>query len=328
MGMGMKRREFLAFLGGAAAWPTQVRAQQPMPVIGFLHAASADGYASEAAAFRRGLHEGGYNEGDNVKIEYRWAEGHYERLPDLAADLVRRQVAVIATGADPAAVAAKAATDAIPIVFVLGVDPVRLGLVASLNRPERNITGIVNLSAQLVPKRIEIIHQVVQHADTIAVLLNPDNPNFQPEIDDLAATQKQLGVKIEMLKARTMADIEQAFAKVIELRAAALVIGAEPFFNSLRLEMASLAVRYGVPTIHELREFATAGGLMSYGADLPDTYRLAGVYVARILKGEKPTELPVQQSAKVQMTINLKAAKTLGLTFPLTVLGRADEAIE
>jgi putative tryptophan/tyrosine transport system substrate-binding protein len=325
----IRRRSFLTLLGGAAAWPLAAHAQQAsVPVIGFLLPSSPEGYTRHVSGFRQGLSEAGYNEGHNVAIEYRWAEGHYDRLPAMAADLVRRNVAVIVAAALPPTFAAKQATDTVPIVFEAGADPVRLGLVASLNRPGGNITGIVNLSNTLVVKRVELMHEVVPNAQTLAVLLNPDNQNFQALQDDVRGAQKSLAVDIAFLQARTLDEIDAAFAKAVELRAGGLIIGADPYFNSKGLEIAAVAKRYNLPASFDVSEFAAAGGLMSYGADLFDAYRLAGIYAVRILKGEKPAELPVQQSTKVEMTINLKSAKALGLTISLPLLGRADEVIE
>jgi putative ABC transport system substrate-binding protein len=326
----LERREFIALIGGmAAAWPLAARAQQAaMPVVGFLHASSARRYAAEAAAFQQGLRETRYFEGQNVAIEYRWADGHYDRLPALAADLVRRHVAVIAAGTLPAAVAAKEATNTIPIVFELGADPVRHGLVRSLNQPGGNVTGVVNLSNTLVPKRVQLIREVAPNAELIAVLLNPDNPNFQFTRDDVQAAQKLLGIRVEFLEARTISDIDASFTKVAELRAGALVVGPDGLFTSQWERFAALATRYGVPAIHELAEFAKAGGLMSYGADLANAYRLAGIYTGRILKGDKPGDLPIQQATKVELIINLKTAKALGLTMPPTLLALANEVIE
>jgi putative ABC transport system substrate-binding protein len=326
----MRRRDFITLVGvGVTSWPLAAQAQQPaVPVVGFLCPSSPEGYAIQASGFRRGLTEAGYNEGQNVAIEYRWADGHYDRLPEMASDLVRRNVAVIAAAAIPAAVAAKQVTNTVPIVFEVGADPVRFGLVASLSRPGGNVTGISNLSNQLVVKRIELMHQLLPSAGTLAVVLNPENPTFQILIDEARAAQNPLDVNIQFLQARTIGEIDAAFAKAVELRAGGLVIAADAYFVSKPKEIAALAKRYNIPTSHEVREFAVAGGLISYGADLGDAYRLAGVYAARILKGEKPAELPVQQSTKVQMTINLKSAKALGLTVPLPLLGRADEVIE
>jgi len=326
----MRRRDFISLVGGAsAAWPLIARAQQAaLPVVGFLHAASADGYSGEVEAFQQGLREVGYNAGQNVAIEYRWADGQYDRLPGLAADLVRRQATVIVAAPIPSAVAAKQATATIPIVFELGGDPVRLGLVTSLNRPGGNITGIVNLSATLLPKRVELVHELVPSAGLIAVLLNPGNPNLQNLMNDVRDAEKLLGVTIEFIEAHNANEIEEAFTKIHDLRAGALVIGPDPFFNIKAAEFAELATRYGVPASHELREFRAAGGLMSYQADLLNAYHLAGVYAGRVLRGEKPADLPVQQATKVQLVINLKAAKALGLSVPLPLLGRADEVIE
>jgi putative ABC transport system substrate-binding protein len=322
------RRQFISALGGAAAtWPIAARAQQ-QPVIGFLHAGSADGYARQIAAFRQGLSETGSIEGQSVAIEYRWADGHYERLPDLLADLLRHNAAVVVAATLPAVVVAKQITTTVPIVFEVGADPVRLGFVASLSRPGGNVTGIVNLSNTLVPKRVELMHQALPNAELIAVLLNPNGQNFKTQMDDVRAAQTSLGVQIEFLQARTVSEIEAAFPKVVELWAGSLVIGADALFTSNHDKLAALAARYGVPTIHESREFATAGGLLSYGADLTDAYHLAGIYAGRVLKGDKPADLPVQQSTKIELVINLKAAKALGITFPLSLLGRADEVIE
>jgi len=330
MTTGIGRRQFISALGGAAVvWPLAAQAQQSaQPIVGFLHGASAAGYAKETEAFKQGLAEVGYIEGQNLTIEFRWADGDYDRLPELVADLLQRQVTVISAGAAPAVVVAKRATKTVPIVFELGADPVRLGFISSLNRPGGNITGIVNLSNGLVAKRVELMHQTVPNADPISVLLNPNNPNYNFAAADMAAAQTQIGTGIELLKARNTSELDASFAEVHGHRIGALVVGADPYFNSQRDQMAAMAASYGVPAVHELREFVRAGGLMSYGASLADAYRLAGVYVGRVLKGEKPAELPVQQSTKVEMSINLRAAKALGLTVPLPLLGRADEVIE
>jgi putative ABC transport system substrate-binding protein len=326
----MKRRDFITLLScAAAAWPLTTQAQQPaMPAIGFLHAGSADGYAQEVAGFRQGLREAGYVEGQNAAIEYRWADGQYDRLSVLAVDLVRKRVAVIAAAPIPSAIAAKQATPTIPIVFELGADPVRFGLIASLNRPGGNIMGVVNLSNTLVTKRIEIMHQVVPSAPSIALLVDPGVESSEAVVGDAKKAETLLGIRIEVLKASALNEIEAAFARVVEIQAGALVVGIGPVFTSYAQQMAELASRYRVPTSHADREFARAGGLFSYGADLPDAYRLTGVYAARILHGDKPAELPVQQAAKIEMVINLKTAKELGITFPLALLGRADEVIE
>jgi ABC-type uncharacterized transport system substrate-binding protein len=327
----VNRREFITLLGGAAvAWPLAAHAQQQgMPVIGVLSAREPGEAPQLLAAVRQGLKELGFVEGQNVAIEYRFAGNQNDELPALAADLVHRRVTVIVALTTPAALAAKAATTTVPIVFQAGADAVQFGLVASLNRPGGNVTGISNLSIGLGTKRIELMRQVRPDAKLIAALVNPrDSAIIASEMDDARATQAQLGVQIHFLQASTISDIEAAFAKVVELRASALAIGPYPLFISRPDEIAALATRYGVPAIHPLRAFAVAGGLMSYGSDFADAHRRAGVYVGRILKGEKPADLPVQQSTKVELIINLKTAKTLGLTIPEPLLGRADEVIE
>jgi putative ABC transport system substrate-binding protein len=328
----MRRRELITLLGGAvAACPLAAHAQQkPMPVIGYLGSQSAELWAGRLRAFRKGLTETGYIEGQNVAIEYRWAEGHYDRFPSLAADLVRRQVNVIATpGSTPAAVAAKAATAAIPIVFLTAADPVKAGLVASLNRPGYNLTGITVLSVELGSKLLELLREVVPRANVMALLVNPTNPVLaEAQSKDMQATADKLGLELRILKASTEGDFEGAFATLIQLRAGGLVIGGETLFTSGSEKLAALALHNGVPAIYQFREFAVAGGLMSYGASLADAHRLVGVYTGHILKGEKPSELPVQQSAKVEMVINLKTARKLGLTIPPMLLARADEVIE
>jgi putative ABC transport system substrate-binding protein len=326
----MRRREFIALLGGVSALPLAARAQQSAkPVVGFLHGGRASGFsAAQATAFRQGLGETGYDEGRNVTIEYRWAEGRYDRLPELAADLVRRNVAVIAATSTPAALAAKATTT-VPIVFQFGVDPVAAGVVNSFNRPGGNVTGIVNLSVALIAKRLELVHQLMPKTKLIAVLLNPDDTAVTAsEKDDIGNARATLGVQLEVLEASTIPGIETAFAKAVDIRAGALVISSDSLFIGAPAEMAALAMRYGVASIHPHRGFVAAGGLISYGSDLLDSYRLAGIYVGRVLKGEKPAELPVQQSTKVEMAINLKTAKSFGLTMPTALLVRADEVIE
>jgi putative ABC transport system substrate-binding protein len=327
----MRRREFITFLGSAAAtWPLGARAQQPaMPVIGFLSGASPDGYAQMAAAFRQGLKETGYVEGRNVAIEYRWANGKYDRLPALAADLVRRQVLVIAATSTPANLVAKTATNTIPIVFTSGADPVSIGLVASLNRPGGNVTGVVSLNAEMMPKRLQLLHELVPTASVMALLVNPaDFALAGPQASAALSAAHTLGMECHVLNASTESDFDGVFAKLIELRAGALVISGDPFFNSRPTLLGGLCAKHAVPAIFEFREFAAAGGLASYGPHLVDTYRLAGIYVARILKGEKPADLPVQQVTKVELIINLKTAKALGINVPNTLIGRADEVIE
>ena len=329
----MRRRNFISLLGGAAAWPLVAGAQQPaMPVVGFLNAASGDQFAHVVDAFRVGLNELGYVEGRNVTIEYRWADGHYERLPALATDLVRRQAKVIATGsATSAALAAKEATSAIPIVFMLGTDPVEVGLVASLSRPGGNLTGVTTLNVEIVPKRVEVLRELLPATSVMAVLVNPINYSGTIEADlrQARSAAQTLGVQaVQVLQASTVADLDIAFSTLVQSRAGGLVISADTFFSGQSQQLAALALRHAVPTVSPYREFVTAGGLMSYGASVTDLYRLVGVYVGRILKGEKPADLPVQQATKLELVINLKTAKALGLDVPATLLARADEVIE
>jgi putative tryptophan/tyrosine transport system substrate-binding protein len=326
----MKRRDFITLVGGAAAWPLAARAQQPaLPVIGFLEAKSADTSAHLVAAFRQGLKEAGYIEGQNVAIEYRFAENQYGRLPALAADLARRQVAVIAaSGGPPAALAAKGATTTIPIVFNMGADPIALGLVDSLNRPGGNLTGVSSLNVELGPKRLELLHELAPTATNIAMLVNPTNPNAEAYSTALKTAARTLGVQLQVLHASTERDFDMVFATLVQLQVGALVIGTDGFFITRSEQFAELAVRHAMPTIFVFREFAAAGGLMSYGGSLTDEYRQVGGYTGRILKGEKPADLPVQQATKVELIINLKTARALGLTVPLALLTRADEVIE
>jgi len=326
----MKRRDLIALLGGAAvAWPLAARAQKPaMPVIGFLGTRAFGDDPQLLTAFRRGLKEAGYVEGQNVTIEYRFAENQYDRLPALAADLVRRQVAVIAANG-PAAQAAKAATTTIPIVFTAGFDPVKVGLVASLNRPGGNITGVSILDVELGPKRLELLHALVPTATIVAVLVNPTDPTrAETTLRGMQAAAHTLGLQLHALHASTDRDFDTVFASLVQLRADGLVIGGEPFFNSRSAQLGALTIRHAMPTIYQFRAFAAAGGLASYGASLTDAYHQSGVYTARILKGEKPGDLPIQQATKVELFINLKTAKALGVTVPLSLLGRADEVIE
>ena len=330
----MRRREFITLLGGAAVapamlWPLPTRAQQAaMPVIG--HLGNAQPAAASMSAFRQGLKEAGYVEGQNVAMEYRWVEGQYERYPDFAADLVRHSVSVIvASGGITPVRAAMAATSKIPIVFLVGVDPIREGLVVSLNRPGGNLTGVTTLNAELGPKRLELIHELVPAANLIAVLVNPANLLAEPLVRELGAAANRMGIRIHVLQARTEDELETAFASLRQLQAGALVIGTDPFLNSQSKRLGALAVRHAMPAIYQYREFATAGGLMSYGmVNTADPNRLVGAYTGRILRGEKPSDLPVQQSTKVELVLNLKTAKALGLTIPPSLLGRADEVIE
>ena len=328
----IRRREFITLLGGAAAaWPVVARAQQPaMPVVGSLISYSLDQSGLRLlSAFRDGLKEAGYEDGRNVAIEYRSAEGHYDRLPALARDLVsRRSTVIAAVGGSPAALAAKVATMSIPIVFQVGVDPVEAGLVESLSRPGGNLTGIANLAVEVGPKRLELLQQLVPTAIVIAVLINPTRSNVDTETRELQAAANQLRIKLHMLHASAAADFDTVFTHLVELHAGGLVISGDPFFNSRSEQLAALAIRHGVPAVYQFHEFAAAGGLVSYGSSITNTHRLAGIYTGRILKGEKPADLPVQQSTKVELIINLKTAKALGLEVPPTLLARADEVIE
>jgi putative tryptophan/tyrosine transport system substrate-binding protein len=323
----MRRRGFITIIGGAAvAWPLAARGQQPaMPVIGVLTSMAAGDAPQLLAAFRQGLKDRGFLEGQNVGIEYRFAENQNDRLPGLAADLVHNQVAAIVALTTPAGLAA-AATATIPIVFTTAANPVRLGLVASLNRPGGNVTGVTILVVETATKRLELLHELIPAASTMALLVNPANATLaQANENEVRAAAESLGLKLHVLDASAEADFDGVFAKVIKLHLGGLVIGGDPFFTARQEQLAALAVRHAVPTV---REFIAAGGLIGYGGSITDAYRLAGVYAARFLKGEKPGELPVQQSTKVEMFLNLKAARALGITVPLPLLGRADEVIE
>jgi ABC-type uncharacterized transport system substrate-binding protein len=324
----VRRRDFIKGIAGSTVvWPLAARAQQPAtPVVGFINFASAKSYARQLAAFLKGLEETGYVDGRNVAIEYRWAEGRTDRLPAMAADLVRRQVAVIAATTTPAALAAKAATTTIPIVFETGNDPIRLGLVTSLARPAGNVTGVTQLNVVVAPKRLESLHELVPAARVMGLLVNPANTTT--EMKELDAAGRSLGLELHVLNASTEHDFDGVFAKLIQLRAGGLVIAPDPLFISQSNQLAALTVRHAVPAVFETREFAAAGGLMSYGASHTDSYRLTGVYTGRVLKGEKPPDMPVQQSTKVELFLNLKTAKTLGLNVPNTLIGRADEIFE
>jgi putative ABC transport system substrate-binding protein len=324
----MRRREFITFLGGAVAWPLAAHAQQPaLPLVGFLNSASPGGYAPMVAGFRQGLREAGFVEGQNVAVEYRWAEGQYDRLPAMALELVGRQVAVIVANT-PGVLAIKAAITTIPIVFATGNDPVQFGLVASLARPGGNVTGVTQLNVEVAPKRLELARDLVPTATLIAVLVNPTNPNTETQLKELQAAARTLGVQLQVLHATTERDLDTVFATLAQLRAGALVIGADTFFISRIEQLAALTLRHAVPAIFQERAFAAAGGLMSYGGSTPDTYRLAGNYTGRILKGDKPADLPVQQATKIELIINMKTAKALGIVFPTALLVRADEVIE
>ena len=323
---------FIALLGGAAtAWPFAAHSQQPaMPSIGFLGSESPQRTAGLLHFFHQGLGELGFAEGQNVTVEYRWAEGQNDRLPGLAADLVRRGVSVIAAPATtPGALAAKAATAIIPIVMFTAGDPVALGLVASLNRPGGNITGTTSLAGELAPKRLELMREIVPTARTMALLINPTNPTLMSATTKEAeAAAHVLGIDLHILHARTDREFDTVFARLAELRASGLVIAVDSFFTARRVQLAEMALRHRVPAIYQSREFAEAGGVMSYGGSLADGFRLVGLYTGRILKGEKPADLPVVQVSKVELIVNLRIAKTLGLTVPLSLLGRADEVIE
>jgi len=328
----MKRREFITLLGGAAAWPLAAHAQQPaMPVIGFLHAGSPETEpGSRMIAFRHGLNESGYVEGQNVTIEYRWAEGRHDRYSELVADLIRRKVTVITTGANtPGSLAAKAATSTIPIVFGVGQDPVKLGLVASLARPGGNATGVNFFIAELAAKRLGLLRELVPAMASVAVLVNPANPaNAESTVKDMQAAAPALGLQVQIFNASTSRQIDAAFANLVRERIDALFVGPDPFFNTRRVHLAVLAGRLAIPATYAGRDYAEAGGLMSYGSDLADTYRQIGAYVGRILKGAKTADLPVVQTSKLELVINAQTARTLGLEVPPTLLARADEVIE
>jgi putative tryptophan/tyrosine transport system substrate-binding protein len=325
----MRRREIISFLGGAAAWPVAARAQRPTtPVIGFLAAGSAENFAPFEGAFRKGLNEGRSVDGASVALEPRWANGQVDRLPGLAADLVGRRPAVIATMTLPAALAAKAATSAIPVVFVIGEDPVNVGLVASLSHPGGNVTGITNFMNVLGAKRLELVSEAVPTATVLALLVNPNNPNAEPDTRDLQAAAQALGRRLHVLTAGSEAEIEAAFAAAVERKVGALFINIDSFLSARSRQIAALAARHKVPTIHPFREYVAAGGLMSYGASFDVAWRQSGVYVGRILKGAKPADLPVLQPTKFDLVINLGAAKALGLELPPTLIARADEVIE
>ena len=329
MSANVKRREFITLLGGAAAWPLAARAQQTaMPVIGFLFTTSPDTNQDRLRAFQRGLRESGYVEGENVAIAYRSAEGQYDRLPALAADLVRRQVGVICAIGEASASAAKAATTTIPIIFLVGADPVNLGLVASIARPEGNVTGISFVSGELTAKRLELLRELVPGAARLAVLVNPNSPLTETTLKDLEAAARVMGLQIQVLRASTSREIEAAFAGFARERPDALFVGADPFFTSRRVQLANLASRYAVPLASYAREVTDAGGLISYGGNIADAYRQLSAYAGRILKGVKPADLPVVQASRLELVINTATARMLGLTVPPSLLATADEVIE
>ena len=327
----MRRREFIkAATASAVAWPLAARAQQSArPVLGFVNVASAKNFVRPLSAFLKGLGEVGYVDGQNVTIEYRWAEGKNDRLPSFVADLIERKVKVIAATSTPAAIVAKAATTTIPIVFTTADDPVRLGLVTSLNRPGGNVTGATQATVEVAPKQLQLLHELVPTANVMALLVNPASPTLaDSSTRALQAAARTLGLNLHVLNASTEGEFNGVFAKLIQLRAGGLVIGSDPFFTSRTEQLAALAVHHAVPAVYHWREFAVAGGLVSYGAAVTDVYRLAGNYTGRILKGDKPADLPVQQVTKVEMHINQKTAKALGLTVPQALLSRADDVIE
>ena len=327
----MKRREFITLLSGVAAtWPLAARAQQSaMPVIGYLYAGSPESSTQRVAAFRKGLNEAGYREGENVAVEFRWANDQTDRLPELAADLIRRRVAVIATpGSTPASLAAKAATTTIPIVFGIGSDPVQEGLVASLARPGGNVTGVAWQSGELGAKRLALLHELLPKAMRVVLLVNPNNPLTAPIVADVQTAAPSVGVQIEVMTATNNREIDSAFAGLAQKRIDALLVGADALFHGRRIQIALLAVHYGVIAIYSNRDFVEAGGLISYGPDTVNMIRQAGIYAGRILKGERPAELPVQQSSKFELVINAQAARILDLAVPPTLLARADEVIE
>ena len=327
----MRRRQFITLVGGTAvAWPFAGYAQQSaMPVIGFLRSNAPEDTPELLTAFREGLKDTGFAEGQNVIIEYRFANNQNERLPTLAADLVRRQVAVIFAPATPVALAAKAATKIIPIVFEVGVDPVALGLVASLSRPGGNVTGVTHTNTSITPKRLELLHEFIPNAKTMALLVNPAEPTVaEPTAKEARAAARTLGLELHVVTASTERDFDAIFAKLTQLRAGGLVTGGGPFFLARQKQLGELSLHHAIPAVSETRDFAVAGGLMSYGADIRNAYRLSGIYTGQVLKGDKPADLPVQQATKVELYINLKTSKALGITVPLPLSGRADELIE
>jgi putative tryptophan/tyrosine transport system substrate-binding protein len=327
----MKRREFFTLMGGAAAaWPLAAHAQQPaLPLIGFVNSSSLQAYEPQLGAFLKGLGDAGYVVGRNVAIEYRWANGENDRLPSLVADLIKRRVAVIVATTTPAALAVKAATTTIPVVFETGADPITVGLVASLNHPGGNFTGVTQTNAEITPKRLQLLHELLPMAKLFVLLVNPSDPaNAERNRQEVQAAASRLGLQLHILDIRSDADIDQAFEKLVKMQASGVVVGSGPFFVSRTEKLAALGARHAVPIIYEFRRFAAAGGLISYGSEITEAYRLTGTYTGRILKGDKPADLPVQQATRVELIINLKTANALGIAVPNTIVGRADEVIE
>jgi len=328
----MRRRDFIkVIVGSAAAWPLAVRAQQAdkLPVVGFINAATAQNYRRQVAAFLNGLRESGYIDGQNVIIEYRWADEQIDRLPALAADLVQRRVGVIAATTTAAALAAKAATTVIPIIFEMGADPIGIGLVRSLSRPEGNITGVTQSNVEMAPKRLQLLHELLPNAHVIALLVNADlRVSAEANTREVSEAARGFGLELHVLPVNRESEIEPAFARAVQTHSEGLIVGSGSFFASHTEKLALLAAKYALPTIYQFREFAVAGGLMSYGSHIEEAYRLAGIYTGRVLRGDKPADLPVQQATKVELIINLRTAKALGITVPNTLIGRADEQIE
>jgi putative ABC transport system substrate-binding protein len=328
-GLTMRRRNFIAGVGGAGSWLSVAWAQQPLPVIGFLNASSAQSFAPQHTAFLKGLAEEGFIEGRNVTIEYRWADGHNDRLPTMAADLVQRRVSVIAATTTAASLAAKAATTTIPIVFETSRDPVQLGLVATLSRPGGNVTGVTQTNIAIEPKQLELLHELVPAATVMALLVDPAGSGASDEeVGIMQAAARTLGLELQVVKASHVGEFEGVFAQLRQLKVGGIVIGADVLFSGHTQQLAELAAKHGVPAVYKGREFVAEGGLASYGTDLTEYYRLAGSYTGRVLKGQKPAELAVLQATRVQLYINLKTAKTLGISVPLSLAGRADEAVE
>ena len=328
----MRRRDFIkVIVGSAAAWPLAVRAQQAdkLPVVGFINAATAQNYRRQVAAFLNGLRESGYIDGQNVIIEYRWADEQIDRLPALAADLVQRRVGVIAATTTAAALAAKAATTVIPIIFEMGADPIEIGLVSSLSRPGGNITGVTQSNVEMAPKRLQLLHELLPNAHVIALLVNADlRVSAEANTREVSEAARGFGLELHVLPVNRESEIEPAFAQAVQTHSEGLIVGSGSFFASHTEKLALLAAKYALPTIYQFREFAAAGGLMSYGSQVEEAYRLASIYTGRVLKGDKPADLPVQQATKVELIINLRTAKALGITVPNTLIGRADEQIE